>query len=119
MKHKHNAYKEEKANIRCLERGCSFSCTYKEKLQLHLSEQHGIVMEISIKKFENLQGKLYCIKALYKVNRSTSWNSSLRVVLGLCIITIKLVFRKLMLIIKEYREGTVSEWLYQWILVFI
>lgn len=57
MKNKHNAYQEEKANIRCLERGCSFSCTYKEKLQLHLSEQHGIVMEISTKKFENLQGK--------------------------------------------------------------
>ncbi|XP_054256938.1 uncharacterized protein LOC128981960 [Macrosteles quadrilineatus] len=53
MKKIHNINHGEKTNIRCLEKGCSFRCSYKEKLQLHLVEEHGLSMDIRVNYFNS------------------------------------------------------------------
>uniref|UniRef100_A0A1B6LVA4 SWIM-type domain-containing protein n=1 Tax=Graphocephala atropunctata TaxID=36148 RepID=A0A1B6LVA4_9HEMI len=54
MRNVHNIHPGEKTNVRCLEKNCSFTCSYKEKLQLHLSEFHGIDMVITMKSFDSV-----------------------------------------------------------------
>ncbi|KAG8258518.1 hypothetical protein J6590_108402 [Homalodisca vitripennis] len=55
MRNKHGIHPGEKTNVRCLEKNCNFTCSYKEKLQLHLSEIHGLDMVITMKSFDSLQ----------------------------------------------------------------